>query len=60
MSMPRFEHGVAFVGNELLVFGGFDTAYNCLAEVGAIWVSFCRAGILAVSCHFFFKNRAFV
>jgi len=35
MSMPRFEHGVAFVGNELLVFGGFDTAYNCLAEVEA-------------------------
>ena len=25
-----------------------------------IWVSFCRAGILAVSCHFFLKSRAFV
>ena len=40
--MPRFEHGVAFVGNELLVFGGFDTAYNCLAEVGAIMTLCCN------------------
>ena len=34
MALPRFEHGVAFVGEQLLVFGGFDTAYNCLTEVG--------------------------
>ena len=25
-----------------------------------IWVSFCRAGILAISCHIFSKSRAFV
>jgi len=35
MTTPRFEHGVAFVGEQLLVFGGFDTVYNCLAEVEA-------------------------
>jgi len=35
MAMRRFEHGVAFVGEQLLVFGGFDPIYNCLAEVEA-------------------------
>ena len=25
-----------------------------------IWVSFCRAGEMAVSCHIFSKSRAFV
>ena len=27
---------------------------HCLFDIVYIWVSFCRAGILAVSCHFFF------
>ena len=35
--MPRFEHGVAFVGEQLFVFGGFDTTYNCLTEVSRIF-----------------------
>jgi len=35
MSVPRFEHGAAFVGDQLLVFGGFDLTYNCLTEVEA-------------------------
>ena len=30
------------------------------ARVGPKWVSFCRAGILAISCHIFSKSRAFV
>ena len=34
--MRRFEHGVAFVGEQLLVFGGFDPIYNCLAEVSRV------------------------
>ena len=33
---------------------------NNLSTLTHIWVSFCRAGILAISCHIFSKSRAFV
>ena len=45
MAMPRFEHGVAFVGEQLLVFGGFDIVYNCLAEVSRVLYKIARAAV---------------
>ena len=32
MSTPRFEHGVARIGEQILAFGGFDASYDCLTE----------------------------
>ena len=34
--------------------------YHPLSKTSFIWVSFCRAGKIIVSHHFFFKSRAFV
>ena len=32
MSTPRFEHGVARIGEQILAFGGFDASYDCLTK----------------------------
>ena len=32
MSKPRFEHGVARIGEQILAFGGFDASYGCLTK----------------------------